>query len=105
MQWYQTPILSQGSHNITLSLVQGASIDFVVVTTDNASAISPPQPAIVDDSDPIVVYSGSWTSGSTVSSTSSEPGLDTDVTPYANSTHFTREVGASVNLTFTGNGV
>lgn len=105
-QWYQSPQLEDGTHNITLSNVFGASIDYAVITADISTnvAAEADQIIIVDNNDPSINYAGRGWTETTDTFTSSYENAVT-VVPYGNSTHKTSSFGSSFSLDFTGNGV
>ncbi|KJA27556.1 hypothetical protein HYPSUDRAFT_74980 [Hypholoma sublateritium FD-334 SS-4] len=99
-QWFQSPILSEGSHTIAFTNVLGSpSIDFAVINTTNAIH---QQSVIVDDSNALISYTGAgWTTANT-SFLLFQPPLTSKVVPYGNSSHLTAEVGDSFSFNFTG---
>lgn len=102
-QWFQSPILSEGSHTIAFTNVIGTpSIDFAVINTTNSI---PQQSVIVDDSNlELISYTGAgWTTANT-SFLLFQPPLTSKVVPYGNSSHLTAEVGDSFSFNFTGSG-
>ena len=105
-QWYQSPLLSEGLHNITLSNVDGAILDFAVIsTTLSTDTIAEAAGTLVfDDVNPSIEYTGSgWTeSNETHLLFSSHP--ESTFVPYGNSTHQTSTVGDGFTYTFTGGG-
>ncbi|KJA25121.1 hypothetical protein HYPSUDRAFT_38077 [Hypholoma sublateritium FD-334 SS-4] len=105
-QWYQSPVLSEDLHHITLSNVAGAILDFAVIsTTLSTDAVAEAAGSLIfDDVNPIIGYTGSgWTESSeTHLLLSSNP--ESTFVPYGNSTHQTSTVGDSFNYTFIGGG-
>ena len=104
-QWYQSPVLEQGTHNVTLANVLGASIDFAVITADISldTIAESKQTVVVDDSDPAIAYGGvGW--AVTNATFPSNLAAAVSITPYGNSTHVTSTVGDSFEFNFTGNG-
>jgi hypothetical protein len=96
-QWYQSPTLSDGTHNIAITHIASAAVDYVVVgagSKENLLGVT----LIVDDGDPSIQYSGTW--GSSNSFTSSD-GPDIGL-PYGNATHRTTSAGSSATFHFTG---
>lgn len=102
-QWYQSPTLSDSAHTITLSnVLQGASIDFAVITTNQTALVDADEPLILDDNNPAIVYSGSsWTtSEETFRLFAASP--DTTIVPYGGTSHRATTVGDSVAITVNG---
>ena len=98
--------MEDGTHNITLSNVFGASIDSAVIKADVSTnvAAEADQIVIVDDNEPSITYAGSgWTETTDTFTSSYENGVT--VVPYGNSTHRTSTFGSSFAFDFTGNGV
>ncbi|KJA25090.1 hypothetical protein HYPSUDRAFT_38049 [Hypholoma sublateritium FD-334 SS-4] len=103
-QWYQSPLLEQGTHNITLSNVLGAAIDFAVVTADISFDViaETGQTVVVDDTDPAIAYGGGgWSL--TNATFASDFASAVSITPYGNYTHETSTVGDAFQFNFTGN--
>jgi len=96
-QWFQSPELSAGRHNITVDMLDGAMFDFAAV------AASPDTPLngkrlIVNDDSPLIQYHGSW-KRSTAGFHSNEL---TDGLPFRNGTHQSWNAGDGLSFTFTG---
>ena len=96
-QWYQSPLLSDGSHNIELSHIAGTSLDFAVVTVGQDTPLSG-QKVIVDNDDPGLTFNGSWRRSQDPFNSGPQP----DGFPYHNTTHHTTDVGSSFTYHFTG---
>lgn len=96
-QWYQSPTLSDTKHNITITHIASAAVDYAVITAGpntNLSGVT----LIVDDGDPAITYNGSWAqSNSFTSSDGPYIGL-----PYGNATHRTTSAGDSATFLFSG---
>src|SRR5437016_14045818 len=60
IQWYQSPTLSEGQHIIKVDGVDGTAIDYATITAGQNTPLSGKK-IIVDNDDPSVYYSGSWT--------------------------------------------
>jgi hypothetical protein len=97
-QWYQSPVLPDGQHNITITHIASTSVDYAVITAGENTPLLR-QVLIVDDADPSVSYGGSWTQNTGMFTTSYDPFIGL---PYGNSTHQTTSVGASATFSFTG---
>ncbi len=98
-QWYTSPELIHGPHNITLLNVLGASIDYGIVTHGNNSAVLYGQQIIVDSADPEIAYSNPGWEASAATFNGTGAG---SITPYGNSTQVTTTVGDAFTLTFDG---
>ena len=97
-QWYQSPLLFDGQHNITITQIPSTSVDYVVVTAGEDTPLLA-QPLTVDDTDPSITYQGSWTLNTSPLTTSFSPptGL-----AFGNTTHKTNSAGDSAGFSFTG---
>jgi hypothetical protein len=97
-QWYQSPTLPEGQHNITITHIASTSVDYAVV---NAGQTTPllGQVLIIDDNDPSITYGGSWTRNTSMFSTSYDPFIGL---PFGNATHQTTSTGASATFSFIG---
>src|SRR6267378_722304 len=60
IQWYQSPTLSEGQHIIKVDGVDKTAIDYATITVGQNTPLSG-KTIIVDNDDPSVHYSGSWT--------------------------------------------
>ncbi|KAG6918311.1 hypothetical protein DXG01_015403 [Tephrocybe rancida] len=98
LQWYQSPVLSEGTHTINVSHIAGTSIDYAVVTAGRDTPLTG-QTLIVDDGDPSIVYEGSWTrnTGRYTSSDNPHSGF-----PYGNATSQSNTVGSKATFLFSG---
>ncbi len=107
-QWYHSPILSDGPHNVTLANVVGASIDFAVITVNASTTLSVQQPVIVDDGDlAAITYTGvGWVEdvGDNNLHPLGDVPFNSAVAPYGNSAHLGTRVGDGFFFNFTGNG-
>jgi hypothetical protein len=96
-QWYQSPTLSDGTHNIAITHIAATAVDYAVITAGpqtNLAGLT----LIVDDGNPVMRYTGSWSqSNSLTFSGGPYTGL-----PYGNTTHRTTSAGASVTVPFSG---
>lgn len=96
-QWYQSPTLAEGKHNISLSHIAGTALDFAVVTVGPNTPLAGTK-VIVDNEDPSITYTGSWTRNTDLFVPGSLPhGL-----PYHNSTRRSVTAGDSFSFSFTG---
>ena len=59
MQWYQSPLLSDGDHEIVLDDLSGIALDFMVITPGPDTPFTG-QVLMVDDFYEGIEYSGSW---------------------------------------------
>lgn len=96
-EWYQSPLLSEGTHNLFLSQVAGASIDFVTVTVGENTALAN-QLVIADNDDAGFSYNGKWRESTAQFNSGPRP----DGNPYHNSTHQTNYIGDTFTYKFTG---
>ena len=96
-QWYQSPTLPEGSHNITLTQLAGTSVDFGIVTAGNDTPLSG-QMAIVDNENPAITFKGNWKQNNASFVSSQIPiGL-----PFQNTTQDSTTIGDSFTFLFTG---
>ncbi|KAG6827434.1 hypothetical protein H0H92_011813 [Tricholoma furcatifolium] len=99
--FYQSPTLSDGQHNVTV--IQDdyyINLDYMLVTPGNETFLAG-DPIVVDDTDPSIVYQGSWTSNNTLLTAD---GLVYRY-PFENAFHQTQDSQASVTFNFTGTAV
>ena len=96
-QWYQSPTLAEGSHNISISHLAGTSLDFAIVTVGQDTPLAK-QVAIVDNENPAITFQGNWTQNN-ASFYSSQIlfGL-----PFQNTTQDSTTIGDSLTFLFTG---
>ena len=98
-QWYQSPALPDGQHNISLTHLEGTELDFAVVTVPVGKVASlVDQQVIVDDTDGAFTYKGAWNKNTTQFAAGTVPGG----LPYGNSTHRTTTVGDTFTFQFSG---
>ena len=97
-QWYQSPILPDGKHNITITHMPGVAVDYVVVTAGQNTQIFG-QSIIVDDGDPSITYGGAWARNNNSYTDNFGPYRGV---PYGNGVHQTTSVGATAMFSFTG---
>lgn len=96
-QWYQSPLLAEGIHNVFLSHIAGASLDFATVTVGNDTPLSGER-VIADNDDPGFTYNGRWKRSQAQFNSGPQP----DGNPYHNSTHQTSEIGNNFTYQFSG---
>jgi hypothetical protein len=96
-QWYQSPTLAEGSHNISLSLLNGTSLDFAIVTAGNDTPLAG-QVAIVDNENPAIKFEGDWTLSKASFNSSQIP----DGLPFQNTTQDSTTIGDNLTFLFTG---
>lgn len=100
-QWYQTPQLAEGTHDIKMSNIAGTAFDFAVVTVGKNTPLAG-QTVIVDNDDPGIVFSDAkWRR----SQEQFNSGPNPDGFAFANTTHETSYVGSSFAFRFTGKAV
>ncbi|KAG6833831.1 hypothetical protein H0H87_011765 [Tephrocybe sp. NHM501043] len=94
--WYTSPTLSDSTHNVTLS-DPALMLDYILVTAGNDTPLRGER-LLVDDGDPAITYTGSWTRN-----TSTLIGSDGYLRkPVGNSTRQSNDTGATMTFTFTG---
>ncbi|PPQ92273.1 hypothetical protein CVT25_008581 [Psilocybe cyanescens] len=98
-QWYQSPNLPGGSHNITVNLVSGASVDFAAIRPSPNTSLKG-RTIIIDDDNFAIKYTGGWRR-----SLNNIGSLVTPGSPFRNSTHQTWSAGDSLSFSFTGTSV
>ena len=96
-QWYQSPTLPEGLHNISLSRINGTSFDFAIVTAGNDTPLAG-QRAIVDNESPAITFQGNWKQNKAPSISSQIP----DGLPFQNTTQDSTTVGDSLTFPFNG---
>ncbi|KAF9525058.1 hypothetical protein CPB83DRAFT_734614, partial [Crepidotus variabilis] len=99
-QWYQTPVLKDGQHNVSIKHFDGVVFDYVVVTAGPQTRTNG-KSAIVDDDSHQLNYQGKW-ARNTDSILSSNPSQSL---PFRNVTHQAWTVGDSFSFTFVGTSV
>jgi len=98
IQWYQSPILSEGQHVIKVDGVDGTAIDYATITVGQNTPLLGKK-VIVDSDDPFVHYSGSWTRN-TDRFFPGHPNIAG--LPFRNSTHRSNTPGDTITFRFTG---
>ncbi|KAF8154193.1 hypothetical protein B0H34DRAFT_80479 [Crassisporium funariophilum] len=96
-QWYQSPTLQEGTHNITLSHIAGTAFDYAEVIVGNDTPLGG-QSAIVDNDDSAITYNGRWRRNQDFFNS----GTHADGFPYHNSTHQTTDTGDAFTFRFAG---
>ena len=96
-QWYQSPTLAEGSHNISLSLLNGTALDFAVVTPGNDTPLEE-QMVIVDNENPAITFQGNWSQNKALFNSSQIP----DGLPFQNTTQDSTTIGDNLTFLFTG---
>ncbi|PPR00928.1 hypothetical protein CVT24_000248 [Panaeolus cyanescens] len=96
-QWYQTPLLQEGRHNITIDRITGASLDYAVVSAGQQASLTG-RKVVVDDRNPLVTYGGSWRQTDQTLLSPITPGGR----PLGNSTHQSWTQGDTVTFKFSG---
>ena len=95
-QWYQSPTLTEGSHNISLSLAE-TSLDFAIVTAGNDTPLAG-QIAIADNDNPAITFQGNWKRSRASFNSSQIP----DGLPFQNTTQDSTTIGDNLTFLFTG---
>jgi hypothetical protein len=96
-QWYQSPTLKEGSHNISLSLLNGTALDFAVVTPGNDTPLEE-QVLIVDNENPAITFKGNWS----LNKGSFKSSQILDILPFQNTTQDSTTIGDNLTFLFTG---
>ncbi|KDR78324.1 hypothetical protein GALMADRAFT_245443 [Galerina marginata CBS 339.88] len=96
-QWYQSPLLADGTHNVALSHIAGTSFDYAVVTVGDSTPLAS-EHVIVDNDDPAMVFDGRWRRSQDLFNSGPQP----DGFPYHNTTHQTTYIGSSFTYRFSG---
>ncbi|KAJ7584111.1 hypothetical protein C8J56DRAFT_1095304 [Mycena floridula] len=100
LQWYQSPVLLEGVHNITVSQMDGLAVDLLLVTPGPKTLLNG-QPLLVDDAYTGIAYNGpGWKE--VISQKFVESGTTTYGLPVLNGTHQTSHVGDSLVFSYTG---
>lgn len=97
LQWYQSPTLSDGKHVVKVDGVDGTSLDYATITVGEKTPLTG-RKIIVDNEDPAIRYSGTWTR------TPDEfiPGHIPAGLPFRNSTHRSTTAGNTITFKFSG---
>ncbi|PPQ79302.1 hypothetical protein CVT25_002579 [Psilocybe cyanescens] len=96
-QWYQSPLLPDGPHFVSLSHIAGTSLDYAVVTVGPSTPLTN-EHIIVDNDDPSVTFNGTWGRSQSMFNSGPQP----DGFPYHNTTHQANAVGSSFTYLFSG---
>jgi len=96
-QWFQSPTLTEGQHTIKVDGIDGTSLDYATITVGQNTPLLG-KTVIVDNEDPLVHYSGTWTR----TPDKFIPGHIPSGLPFRNSTHRTTTPGDSITFQFTG---
>ena len=99
-QWFTTPTLSDGIHNVTISNLYGTAIDYAIVNVGNNTSLTD-QTVIVDDDSPLIQYSGQWSRNTN----QFIPGSLPVGYPYCNVTHRSSNPGDFFTFQFSGTSV
>lgn len=102
--WYTSPPLRDGDHILELSkMTRGIAIDYILIQPSRTQLISGNR-LIVDDSDPLIKFSGSWNvSDDHYPNDSRERGHY--FVPHGGKTHISNQVGDILQFPFTGTSV
>ncbi|EDR03078.1 uncharacterized protein LACBIDRAFT_331846 [Laccaria bicolor S238N-H82] len=95
VQWYQSPILPEGTHNITLTHMAGTALDYAVISAGQNTPLTG-KTVIVDNEDPSIRFTGSWTRNT------DRFHSGTEGYPFHNSTHQSTTSGTSFIFRFSG---
>lgn len=97
MQWYQSPLLAEGTHTIVVNQMAGTSVDYAIVTVGLNTPLTG-MTAIVDNDDPSIQFTGGWMRNTNQFDSGSVP----DGFPYRNSTHRSSTPGDTALFRFQG---
>ena len=100
VQWYQSPTLSDGKHNITVSHLIQTSVDMALITVGPNTSLQD-KTLIADDDNSAIEYSGTWRRDTTPFNAGTLP----DGFPVGNSTHRSTTAGDIITFRFTGKSV
>ena len=97
-QWYQSPPLTDGPHNISFDLLDGQGIDYILVAPGPQSSLTGAT-LMIDDTYNGIKYSSGWQTvqNSTYVKSSIIPGNS-----FMNTTHQTSTIGDSFAFSYTG---
>lgn len=99
MQWYQSPLLTQGSHTVTLKEMYSA-LDLILITPGPDTPLAS-QTLMVDDVyDGITYTGGGWKE--VRDKKYAEGSASITAQPFQNGTHQTSNVGDSLSFSYTG---
>ena len=97
VQWYQSPILPEGTHNITLTHMAGTALDYAVITAGQNTPLTG-KTVIVDNEDSSIRFTGSWTRNTA----RFHSGYSPDGYAFRNSTHQSNTTGDNFIFRFSG---
>ncbi|KIM46780.1 hypothetical protein M413DRAFT_422146 [Hebeloma cylindrosporum] len=100
VQWYQSPTLADGKHNITISHLAGTAVDLALITVGPKTSLQG-KTLIVDDDNSAIQYSGTWSSNTSPFNAGTLP----DGFPVGNSTHRSTTLGDTITFRFTGESI
>ncbi|KAF8164720.1 hypothetical protein B0H34DRAFT_208577 [Crassisporium funariophilum] len=100
-QWYQSPSLTEGIHDIALGPLADTSLDFVVISVGRDTPLYGQQLIVDDFDDSYVKYEGGWFTDTTWIDPRTLPAGP----PYGGSTHRTETSGDAATFRFTGTSV
>ncbi|KAG5649865.1 hypothetical protein H0H81_001713 [Sphagnurus paluster] len=103
LQWYQSPVLADGTHTLNITHIAGTSLDYaVMVAGPSTPLMGAGQVLIVDDGDSDIIYEGTWTRNVGRYTSSDNPHLGL---PYGNATHQSGTKGSKATFAFSGSAV
>jgi hypothetical protein len=101
MQWYQSPVLSDGQHTLNISDIHGIALDFILITPGPTTLLGG-KTLILDDSHVAITYRGTgWKNVAGVRYREFE-GRKSTVKPFQNGTHQTSTEGDSFSFPYSG---
>ncbi|KAG5650827.1 hypothetical protein H0H81_010890 [Sphagnurus paluster] len=102
LQWFQSPLLPDGTHTLLISHIAGASLDYLVATPGPSTPLDAGQQLIVDDGDAAITYAGPWTRKGGQYQTGEQPYV---TLTYGGAVHQAQGKGATALFQFTGTAV
>lgn len=99
MQWYESPVLPEGSHQLDIANLHGQSIDFLLITPGPNTSLKG-ETVLVDDSNVDIAYDGAGWQEIRGGQRAIKDGRL--AVPLDDGIHETAEVGDALQFTFFG---
>ncbi|KJA21748.1 hypothetical protein HYPSUDRAFT_67446 [Hypholoma sublateritium FD-334 SS-4] len=100
VQWYQSPLMSDGAHTIQVSNLDGTAIDMAIMTVGPNTPLGN-NSIFVDNDDPSISYSGSWTLDQSTFHAGNVP----SGSPVGNTTQTSNTAGDAMSFSFAGSSI
>ncbi|KJA21746.1 hypothetical protein HYPSUDRAFT_41592 [Hypholoma sublateritium FD-334 SS-4] len=100
VQWYQSPLLSDGVHTVSVDHLDGTAIDMAIITVGPNTPLTN-RSIFVDNNDPSIEYTGHWVEDESIS----RPGNLPSGPPIGNSTQTSTTPGDTINFRFSGTSI